>query len=68
MSLKDRLYKLNVSLAETGHHDLRQRSQLSIVAIATHRDVVDRSLDAVLTEVERHDPGLIVATDVEWLS
>ena len=67
-SVKDRVRKLNVSLAETGHHDLRQRGQLGIVAIATHRDAVDRSLDAVLTEIERHDPGLIVATDVEWLS
>lgn len=67
-SVKDRLRKLNVSIAELDHHDLRQRAKLGVVAIATHRDVVDRSLNAVLTEVERNDPRLIIATDIEWLS
>ena len=67
-SVKDRVRKLNVSLAETEHQDLRQRARLEVVAIAGHRDGVDRSLDAVVTEIERHDPGLIVATDIEWLS
>jgi len=67
-SVKDRLRKLNVSIAETDHHDLQQRAKLAIAAIATHRDAVDRSLNAVLTEVERKDPRLVIATDIEWLT
>ena len=66
-STKDRLRKLNVALAELAHHDLHQRSRLGIVSIATTRDGVDRALEAVLDEIERRDPGVITATDMEWL-
>ena len=67
-SLKDRLRKLNVALAELAHHDLHRRARLGIVSIATTRDGVDRSLDAVLDEIERRDPGIVAATDMEWLA
>ena len=67
-SVKDRIRKLNVSCAEVDHQELWQRARLAVVAVATSRDVVDQSLDAVVSEIERQDPGLIVATDLEWLT
>ncbi len=66
-SVKDRVRKLNVSLAEIDHLDTHQRSRLGIVAIASHRDHVDRVLDGVVMEMERRDPGLVLATDLQWL-
>ena len=66
-SIRDRLRRHNVALAEIEHHDLRQRARLGIVSIATTRDGVDRVLEAVVDEIERRDPGIVAATDVEWL-
>lgn len=67
-SVKDRTRKLNVSLAEIDHLDAHQRARLGVVAVAGHRDHVDRILDGVVTEIERHDPGLVLAIDLQWLS
>ena len=67
-SVKDRVRKLNVSLAEIDHLDAHQRTRLGIVAIASHRDHVDRVLDGVVMEIERRDPGLVLASDLQWLS
>ena len=67
-SIKDRLRKLNVAVAELAHHDLHQRARLGIVSIAAARDGVDRSLEATLDEIERRDPGIVTASDVEWLA
>lgn len=66
--VKDRVRKLNVSLAEIDHLDTHQRSRLGVVAIASQRDHVDRVLESVVTEMERRDPGLVLATDRQWLS
>ena len=67
-SLKDRLRKLNVAFAEVDHQDLWQRARLGVVAISTTRDGADRSLGAVVDEIERHDPDLIVDTVLEYLA
>ena len=67
-SVRDRVRRLNVSLAELDHHDLHQRAQLGIVAVASGRDLADQALDAALAEVERRDPGLVLAMDRQWLS
>jgi uncharacterized protein YlxP (DUF503 family) len=49
-SLKDRLHRrFNVSVAETGHHDLWQRSELSCSVVATDR----RQAEAVLASADR---------------
>lgn len=66
-SVKDRVRKLNVSVAEIDHLDIHQRARLGIAAVASHRDHVDRVLDGVLTEIERRDPGLVLSTDLQWL-
>ena len=67
-SVKDRLCKLNVAIAEVDHHDRWQRARLGVVAISATRDEVHRSLEAVVDKIERHDPGLIVDTVLEWLA
>ena len=65
--VKDRLRKLNVALAEIEHQDVWQRARLGVVAIAATRDRVDRSLETVVDEIERHDPGVVIRTELEWL-
>ena len=67
-SVKDRVRKLNVSLAEIDHIDAHQRTRLGVVAVASHRDHVDRVLDGVVMEMERRHPGLVLAMDRQWLS
>ena len=67
-SAKDRLRRLNVSVAEIDHQSLHQRSRLGVAAVGATQTGVERSLQAVVEEIERHDPGLIVATDLEWLA
>jgi len=48
-SLKDRLQRrFNVSVAETGHHDLWQRAELTACVIGTSR----RQVDSVLSSVD----------------
>ena len=67
-SVKDRLRKFNVAVAEVEHQDLWQRAELGVVAISTSDVVVDQSLAAVVNEIERTEPGLITRTQVEFLT
>ena len=49
-SLKDRLHnRFNVSAAETDHHDLWQRAELTVCVVSTHRD----HAQGVLREADR---------------
>lgn len=66
--LKDRVRRLNVALAEVDHHDLRQRAGLGAVSIGVDREIAERTLDGVLAEIDRVEPGLIVRSDFEWLT
>ena len=67
-SVKDRLRKLNVSVAELDHQDLWQRARLGVVVVGRSQAAVEQSLDAVVEEIERRDPGLIVGTKLDWLA
>jgi len=67
-SLKGRLRKFNVAIAEIDDHDLWQRAALGVVTIATSRAHADRDPTAVVDEVERVEPGLITGTQVEFLA
>jgi uncharacterized protein YlxP (DUF503 family) len=67
-SVKDRLRRLNVAVAELDHQELWQRLALGVVAIGTTRQGVERSLDSVLDEIDRHDPGLVIGSEIEWLT
>jgi uncharacterized protein YlxP (DUF503 family) len=67
-SIKDRLKKFNVAVAEVEHQDVWQRAGLGIVAISTAADHVKRELGAVADEIERVEPGLIARTEIELLT
>ena len=67
-SVKDRLKKFNVAVAEVEHQDLWQRAGLGVVAISTTEAHAEQSLAAVVDEIERTEPGLITRTQVERLA
>ena len=49
-SLKDRLHnRFNISVAETGHHDLWQRAELTACVVASER----RHVESVLEHADR---------------
>ena len=58
----------NVSVAEVDHHDLWQRATLAVVAVATDGAHAERELQAVVSEIERHEPGLITRTEIGHLA
>jgi uncharacterized protein YlxP (DUF503 family) len=66
--VKDRTKKFNVSVAEVDHHDLWQRATLAVVAVATDGAHAERELQAVVDEIERHEPGLVTRTEIEHLA
>ena len=67
-SLKDRLRRLNVAFAEVDHQALLQRSRLAIVSVGSEQRLVQRSLESVIAEAERKGEGVVVSSEVEWLS
>jgi uncharacterized protein YlxP (DUF503 family) len=67
-SVKDRLKKLNVSVAEVEHQNVWQRAGLGIVTIGNGRAHVDEVLAAAVDEIERSHPGLIARTSTELLT
>jgi uncharacterized protein YlxP (DUF503 family) len=66
--VKDRAKKFNVSVAEVEHHDLWQRATLAVVIVATDGAHAEKELQAVVNEIERHEPGLVTRTEVEHLA
>jgi len=67
-SIKDRLKKFNVAVAEVAHQDVWQRAGLGIVAISTTTEHVDQELAAVTEEIDRVEPGLLTRTEIEFLT
>jgi uncharacterized protein len=65
--IKDRIRKFNVAVAEVEYQDLWQRAGLSVVTVSNDEKVADRELAAVVSEIERVEPGLISRTEVEFL-
>jgi hypothetical protein len=65
--IKDRVGAFNVSVAEVAHQDLWQRAGLGIVTVATNDDGASKVLHQVLDEIERLEPGLVTAHQVEYL-
>ncbi len=48
-SLKDRLGRMNVSVAESGLHDMRNRGRISVAYLAAH----SAQADSILVSVDR---------------
>jgi uncharacterized protein YlxP (DUF503 family) len=47
---------------------LWQRAGLGIVGISTDQKHLDAELNAVVSEIERAEPGLISRTEIEFLT
>ncbi len=56
--------RFNIALAEVGHHDKWQRSSLAFVTINSQRDVVDQTLEKILTEAETRLEGEIIHSEI----
>ena len=67
-SVKDRLRKHNVAVAELEHQDLWQRAGLGIVTIAATESLAERELEAVVDDIERNDPGIVSRHEIEFLA
>jgi uncharacterized protein len=67
-SIKDRLRKLNVAVAEVEHQDLWQRTGLGVVTVSATTDVVERLLADAAEEIERAAPGVVAHTQMEFLT
>jgi uncharacterized protein YlxP (DUF503 family) len=67
-SLKDRLRRFNVAVAEIEHQQLWQRAGLGVVTIAGTEALANRELQGVLEEVDRVEPGLVSRSEVEFLT
>jgi uncharacterized protein YlxP (DUF503 family) len=65
--LKDRLRAMNVAVAEVAHQDVWQRAGLGIVTVASADEVAGETLQSALAEIERLEPGLVTAHQVEYL-
>lgn len=65
--IKDRLHAMNVAVAEVAHQDLWQRAGLGIVTVASSDEAAGATLSAALEEIERLEPGLVTAHQVEYL-
>jgi uncharacterized protein YlxP (DUF503 family) len=67
-SVKDRLRKFNVAVAELEHQDLWQRAGLGVVTIAATEAQAERELAAVVDDIERSEPGTISRREIEFLA
>jgi uncharacterized protein YlxP (DUF503 family) len=67
-SLKDRLHqRFNVSAAETDHHDLWQRAELSAVVVTTDRQHAEQVLREADRLVEGADGARIMDSSLSYL-
>jgi uncharacterized protein YlxP (DUF503 family) len=66
-SLKDRLRKFNISIAECGHQDLWQRSTLGVVSVSSDHLILEQTLNAVVEETEKIITGNLSSYEIEFL-
>jgi uncharacterized protein YlxP (DUF503 family) len=67
-SLKDRLHqRFNVSVAETAHHELWQRAELTAAVVSTDRRHAERLLREADRLVAGADGARIVDTSTNYL-
>jgi hypothetical protein len=66
-SLKDKLRRFNVSVAECEHQDLWQRSTIGVVAVASDGGVLEQTLQSVLAEAEEVLERNLAQYQIEYL-
>ena len=66
--VKDRLRsRFNIAIAEVDYQELWQRASLTAVSVSGSQEVVDRTFQSLLSEVERIAPGQLVRVETEYL-
>lgn len=66
--LIDRVHKrFRVSIAETDHHDLHQRSEISIAAIARSPSDGDRLMNAIRNLIDELPEAVLTRWDPQFL-
>ncbi|WNF35417.1 DUF503 family protein [Bacillaceae bacterium IKA-2] len=58
--------RLNVSVSETGFQDLWQRTEITIVAVATNRVVAEKELSKALAMIDSIPEIERTITNFEW--
>ena len=67
-SLIDRIHRrFKVSIAETDHHDLHQRSEISLAAVVLDDAEGQRMMDAIRELVDSQPGAYLLAWTPEWL-
>ena len=66
-SLRDRLLRMNVSVAESGLQDLRNRARISVVFLAAHSAQADSILASVDRRIANARGAVVVANSHERL-
>lgn len=62
-SMKDRIgHRFNVSVAETAHHDIWTRAEVSVAVVARDRRFAERVLDTVDQFVESDGRAVLAGT------
>lgn len=64
-SLRDRLGRLNLSVAEIEHQDLWQRAVIAVAVVSSDKKVVDRILKNAFDIVERDSRVVVLETRSE---
>ncbi|MCM2674702.1 DUF503 domain-containing protein [Alkalicoccobacillus plakortidis] len=59
--------RYNLSVSETDHHDLWQRSELSIVAVSTTKKRCEQELQKALALIDADPDSERTLTQFEWL-
>jgi uncharacterized protein len=67
-SVKDRLQRFNVAVAEVEHQDLWQRAGLAVVTVAGSNTRAEQELHAVVEAIERAEPGTVARSEIEFLA
>jgi uncharacterized protein len=66
-SLRDRLRRFNVSVAECEHQDLWQRSTVGVVSISSDAKVLEQTLNSVLQASEEILERNLANFQIEYL-
>ncbi|WP_209122345.1 DUF503 domain-containing protein [Alkalihalobacillus sp. BA299] len=59
--------RFNVSVAEIGHQNVWQRSEIAVVTVSSDRKVAEQELERVLSFIDRMTELERTVTNYEWL-
>lgn len=65
-SLKDRIRRHNVAVAELDYQDKWQRAVIGVVTLNSRKAVVEAMLDKILSEAETHGESQILSHRIQF--